>query len=461
MAGLLSLWLAAGGPQQGAEYNRPARAATESRPIDTPPASDDGGRVRLPRWLPWLVWSFGPALFFYAWFQRVAPSIMIDRLMRDLGAGGAALGNLSAVYFYAYASLQIPVGLLMDRVGPRRLLCGGAVVCALGTLVFAGADGMTAAYLGRLLVGVGAAFSFVGGLKLATTWLPPGRFALASGLVMMSGMLGGMLGQAPLAAAVERFGWRASLTASALAGFALAGAVWLIVRDRPPDAAAPPVGPGGSVLRGLGRVIGSRQNLLLALVCATMTAPLLGFAGLWGVAWLMQVHGMSRPEAAGLASLLLLGWALGSPLAGALSDRMGRRKPPLLAAIGAGAACLAAIVHLPSPGTVTLAALFLLAGACYGTMIIGFAIARESNAPAVHGAAFGFLNAATVGAGALFQPLLGALLDLQWNGAMRDGAPVYDAAAFRNAFSALLAFLGVGLVAATALREAPHGAVTR
>jgi len=404
------------------------------------------------------VWSFGPLMFFYAWFQRVAPSIMIDPLMRDLGTGGAALGNLSAVYFYAYAGLQIPVGLLMDRYGPRRLLSGGAAVCAIGTVVFALAPGIGTATVGRALVGTGAAFGFVGGLKLATEWLPPRRFALASGLLMMCGMLGGMLGQAPLAAVVEITGWRHALLGSALAGLMLSAATWWVVRDTPHA-------PGGGRVaarigaRALLRAMLDRRNLLLALTLGAMTAPLLGFAGLWGVAWMMQVHGMSRPEAAGFASLLLLGWAAGSPLAGALGDRLARRKPALLTAVALAALALALVLYLPDPSPPVLGVLFFGCGACCGTMVLGFAIARDGNPPAAHGAAFGFLNAAVVGSGALFQPLVGWLLDLGWDGRLVDGAPVYDAQTFRNAFLSILVFLGLGLVAAAMIREPPH--VTR
>ena len=405
-------------------------------------------------WLPWLVWSFGPLMFFYAWFQRVAPSIMIDPLMRDLGAGAAALGNLSAVYFYAYAGLQVPVGLLMDRYGPRRLIAGGAAVCAAGTVVFAVADGIGAATLGRLLVGAGAAFGFVGGLKLATEWLPPRRFALASGLLMMSGMLGGMLGQAPLAAVVEVTGWRHALLGSAVAGLALAAGTWWVVRDTPHGDG---VGRGAARIgaRALMRAMLDRRNVLLAVTLGAMTAPLLGFAGLWGVAWMMQVHGMSRPEAAGFASLLLLGWATGSPLAGALGDRLARRKPALMVAVALAGAALALVLFLPDPSPPVLGLLFFGCGACCGTMVLGFAIARDGNPPAAHGAAFGFLNAAVVGSGALFQPLVGWLLDVGWDGRLVNGAPVYDADAFRNAFLSILAFLGVGLAAAAAIREPP------
>ncbi len=408
----------------------------------------------MPPWLPWLVWSFGPAMFFYAFFQRVAPSIMIDQLMRDLKVGGAALGNLSAFYFYAYASLQIPVGLLMDRYGPRRLLCFGATVCAAGTAIFALATALGPAYLGRLLVGIGASFGFVGALKLATTWLPGGRFALASGLLMMVGMAGGILGQAPLAAVVEWTGWRQAMLGSAIAGFVLGIAIWVMVRDRPPGVAESSARvQGRALLRGLKTVFRNGQNWLTALACASMTAPLLAFAGLWGVAWLMQVHGMSRPDAALTASLLLLGWAFGSPLAGWLSDRLGRRKLPLIAAMIVGGFCLALLIYLPGIGFTPMRGLFFLCGLCFGTMVVGFALAREHNTPEVQGAAFGMINGATVGTGAVFQPLLGALLDLRWDGRMLEGAPLYDAEAYRFAFGAMLVFLAVGMIAVLMLRE--------
>jgi MFS family permease len=396
-------------------------------------------------------------VFFYAWFQRVAPSIMIDPLMRDLGVSAVVLGNLSAVYFYAYAGLQLPVGVLVDRFGPRRLLSGGLAVCAAGTALFALAEDIGAAYLGRLLVGGGAAFGFVGGLKLATTWLAPRHFALASGLLMMSGMLGGILGQAPLAAVVELTGWRPALLASAVAGLVLAAATWWVVRDSPGDPAPEP-GRDAIGLRTLARAVLDRQNLLLALVLGAMTAPLLGFAGLWGVAWLMQVHGMSRPEAAGFASLLLLGWAAGSPLAGALGERLGRRKRPLMATIALGGAGLGVALWLPAPPPLVLGTLFVLCGACFGTMVLGFAVARDNNPPATQGAAFGFLNAAVVGSGALFQPLVGWLLDLGWDGALVDGAPVYDAGTYQGAFASLLVFLALGFTAAAALDERPRSA---
>jgi len=414
--------------------------------------------VDVPAWQAWLIWSFGPALFFYAFFQRVAPSIMIDPLMRDLNIQGAVLGNLSAFYFYSYALMQIPVGLLMNRFGPRRLMTFGAGVCALGTLLFAMSHSLPMAYAGRLLVGVGASFGFVSSLTLASRWLPRRRFALSSGLLMAAGMTGGMLGQAPLAAFVETSGWRFAIGSSALAGLFLALIIWLMVRDwhpgHPPRSESPQV--GGRLLDGLKIVIRTPQNLLTALACASMTAPLLAFAGLWGVAWLMQVHGMGRPQAAAMTSLLLLGWAAGSPVIGALGDRLGNHRRALIAASLTGTAALAAIVYLDGIPISILSGLFLLSGIAFSASVLGFALIRENNSVDLQGPAFGFLNASIVITGAIFQPLIGALLDSRWQGQMQAGAPIYTQETFRLAFSCLFVFLAMGFVAACYIRENPR-----
>src|SRR5256885_7523890 len=124
-----------------------------------------------------VAWMVASLFFFYAFLQRVSPSVMVEELMRDFAVGAAVLGNLSAFYFYAYAGLQIPVGLLMDRIGPRRLTTAAAALCAVGSFVFAASDSVAVASLGRALIGAGAGFSFVAALTVATQWLPPQRLA--------------------------------------------------------------------------------------------------------------------------------------------------------------------------------------------------------------------------------------------------------------------------------------------
>src|SRR5699024_2451693 len=159
------------------------------------------------------------------------------------------------------------------------------------------------------------------------------------------------------------------------------------------------------------------------LIACAMTAPLLAFASLWGVAWLMQVHGMGRTAAATHTSLMLVGWAVGSPLAGYLADRIGRRMPIVRSCALLGFSSLVLLLYVPNLPDLLFALLFLTAGIGFGATAVCFAVARDMVPPRAVGVAYGMINSALVGAGAIFQPLLGLLLDLQWDGRMQDGAP--------------------------------------
>src|SRR5438105_14743406 len=131
-----------------------------------------------PRVLPLLGWLTAALFFGYVWVLRVAPSVMVEELMRDFAVGAAVLGNLSAAYFYGYAGMQIPVGLLLDRFGPRRLITVASLVCAGGCVLFAAGSSLAAVTAGRFLIGASAAFSLVGSMAVAGQWFPANRFAI-------------------------------------------------------------------------------------------------------------------------------------------------------------------------------------------------------------------------------------------------------------------------------------------
>lgn len=398
--------------------------------------------------LPFLGWLTAAVFFFYAWVLRVAPSVMIEELMRDFAVGAAAIGNLSAFYFYGYAGLQIPIGMMIDRFGPRRLIASAAAVCALGCVLFACSSVFWGAAAGRFLIGASAAFSLVGAMAVAGQWFPANRFALLSGLAMMLGMAGGVFGQAPLRAAVEAFDWRGAVLLTAAGGVVLALAAWGTVRDRQR-------GSGGfaHVLAGLGQVMRNPQTWLIAIAGLGTTGPLLGFAGLWGVPYLVATHGLDHKAAASITSTLFIGWGVGAPLFGWLSDRIGLRRPPFVAGVLVCAAAMAALIYVPELPVPAIALLCFLCGFGGSSQIVGFAAVREHNAAALSGTAIGLVNGMVTGAGALYQPLLGWLLDLAWGGQMASGARIYDAAAYRSAFAVLVAGAVVGLACTLAMRE--------
>lgn len=433
---------------------------TEGNEVATP--ADPADRVqdapaRAPA-LAWLVFGFGALSFCYGYFHRVAPSAMVADVMRDFAVGAAAVGNLSAFYFYSYTAMQLPVGVMADRFGERRVLAAGAILCAGGSTIFALADTIALAYAGRLLIGVGAACAFVPTLRLAGHWFPPRRFALLSGLTVTIGMAGGVLGQGPLAASVVVFGWRPTLLAAAAFALALAVATWLIVRDRPSIASPSVAGDAATghrpppLLSGLRRALANGQTWALCVAGFGLGAPLLGFGALWAVPYMSAAYGLSRPEAAAVASLVLFGWGASAPIQGWLSDRVQRRKLPLAIANAGVLVTFGAVVCWPGMPLWAAQALFLATGFFSSAMVCAFAAAREHN-PDSQGAAIAVVNTAIIAAGMILQPLIGLVLDAQWDGALEAGARAYAVGAYRYAFLAILASALAGLVAALALRE--------
>ena len=420
------------------------------------PLALDTGMPQPTTRLAWLMWGLGALFYAYGFFQRVAPSVMVEDLMRDFAIGGATLGSLSAAYFYAYALVQVPVGMLLDRFGPRSLLTGAALLAAGGGLAFALAGSLSGAILGRALIGLGVGFAYISTLKLASFWFPPHRFGLVAGLTLTAGTLGAVGAQVPLAALLSLAGWRAAMTVVAALGLVLAVLMLLFVRDRP--VGVPPARPpAAGMLAGLGQVLREPATWQLTAATGLIGASVLAFAGLWGVPYLEQVEGLSRVEAGLLTSAMLAAWAAGGPACGWLSDRLGRRRPVLI-----GGALLMALLWLPVllPGIpLALRSLaFIAVGAAAGSMVVAFAAARDRFGNALAGSAMGVVNSSVVLCGAAMQTLVGLLLDLRWEGGMAAGARIYGAPAWQVAF---LIFPVAGLLAAAAaaaLTEEPRKA---
>jgi len=369
---------------------------------------------------------------------------MVSDLMRDFGVSAAVLGNLSAFYFYSYAAMQIPVGIMADSWGPRRVMCAAGLLCAVGSLMFGLADSLAVAYAGRLLIGCGSGFFFVSSLKLASVWFETRKFAFVSGMTMFVGLTGGVGGQAPLAAAVEAFGWRGTMMAGAAAALVLSVMCWVLVRDYPEGESDHAQGSSslGLVLAGLAGALKRKQTWLLACMGASMSASLLAFGSLWCVPYMMEKYDLSRPVAAGSASLMLIGWAVSAPVVGWVSDRIGRRKLPLMIAAVISLCSISLLVYGPSVPLYFADVLLFLNGAASSGMVICFALARENNAAHTAGGAVAFVNMWVILSGALLQPVIGWVLDHEWTGITLEGARVYPSAAYETAF---LCLVGAGL----------------
>jgi MFS family permease len=403
--------------------------------------------------LPWQMWGLGAVLYCYAFFQRVAPGVMVSDLMRDFGVNAAILGNLSAFYFYAYACIQVPVGITVDRFGPRLTLAVSAALCGFGSLLLGTAETLVPAFAGRLLLGAGSGFFWVGALTLATIWFPPRRFALVTGLTMTLGMVGAFAGQAPLATAVALVGWRATMLGAAVFAAVMAGLVWLIVRDAPDGSPAPTKAAQGSLLHGLVSAMATPQTWFTGFYLMFLAAPLLAFGGLWGVPFIMEAYGLDRPAAALATSMMTLGAAVGAPSAGWISDFIQRRRLPMIIGGVLNLLSVAAMIYLPGLPMPVVHGLLFLAGFSFGFMVLTFATSREHNLPEAKAATLGLVNMIGMSSGALFQPLIGWLLDLGWDGRIEAGARVYSLDAYHMAFVSLIVSCTGAIVCAALVRE--------
>ncbi len=169
----------------------------------------------------------------YEFILQVAPSVMADPMMKTFRVGAEGFGIISAFYFYAYAPSQLPAGVLFDRYGPRKLMTFAVTLCALGSIFFASTESVLTAALGRFLIGIGSAFSFIGVLVLLSRWFQPHYFAILAGIAQAMSSVGAICGEMPLAALTDSVGWRNASFILGGIGLLLAIALWLFIRDFP------------------------------------------------------------------------------------------------------------------------------------------------------------------------------------------------------------------------------------
>ncbi|HET7876165.1 MAG TPA: MFS transporter [Methylomirabilota bacterium] len=402
-------------------------------------------------------------LYFFSYFHRIAPVVVAADLMRAFSVSAAALGNLSAIYPYCFAAMALPGGSLADTLGPRRTLTLGAITMSAGSILFGLAPTFALAFGGRLLVGLGASVMLIVSLRLAAEWFRPDEFATMSGWSQSVGSVGALVGTTPLALLVEQIGWRWSFAAIGGFTFVLALACFAFVRDRPQDLGLPPINPGRApaglplreVLAGIPPVVRNSKTWTAVLTSTGVYGAFLAFFGLWGVPYLIQVHGLSRVNASNLVALGAVGLLLSAPLVGWLSDRLlGVRKPPLVLATALYAAAWAVLVLPGAPVPASwLGPLCFLLGVGSGSVVLVFACVREVNDPRYVGVALGFHNLPVFLGFALMQWLTGLTLDSQWEGMLAGGTRVYGPAAYRAAFGLCLAVSLGSLVSACLVTE--------
>ncbi len=403
----------------------------------------------------WSIWLLSALFMFYKYALEVSPSVMTGTLMKTFDITGMELGNLAACYFYAYLLLQIPAGLLLDRFGPRKTTTLAIALCAIGTLIFASAESLLVAGIGRFLTGVGAAFAAVNCLKLIANWFPFRHFAFMAGLMMTVAMLGAVGGQAPLAAFIQKMQWRHAIEIIGILGLILSGVFWIVIRDKSPDYEKqnPIISTKISLLNSLKQVLKNPQTWLLSAYSGFAFAPVMVFGGLWGVSFLSESFGVSQNISAQMVSLIFIGFAVGAPFFGWFSDWLGRRRVVMLWGTIVAFLALSLVIYAPGISIFAPAFLLFIFGFSISSFLLCFTMIREINLPILAATAIGFMNAFDALLGAFSDPLTGYLLDSVWDGKLIEGVRIFSVGSYKMAFLILPTYLILSLYMVLKIKE--------
>jgi len=392
-----------------------------------------------------------------SFFHRTAPAAIAGDLTQAFALGSAALGALAGTYFFVYTLLQIPVGVLADTLGARLIVTCGALIAGAGSLTFGLAPTWEVAAVGRTLVGIGVAVTFIALLKTIAVWYPASRFATLNGVAMFAGNLGAVVAGAPLAWITTVASWRAVFAGLGVLSLTLSALTWWVVRDRPEERGFAPMHVAAERTsrvpwtRALRQVLANGATWPGFFVNVGIGGSFLAFGGLWAVPFLEQVYGLSRGVAAQHASLMLLGVALGALSIGALSDRLGNRRGVMRAyALLYALSWLPWILRVQLPLGASYAAFFAM-GFVLPSFVLTWTVAKEVNAREHAGMATSVVNVGIFLGAGILQPLAGWVLD-------RGRAAGAAAQAWDYAILLLAGSAAFGLLATLFIRETGRGA---
>lgn len=364
--------------------------------------------------MKWLIWVLGVSFYFYEFFIRVFPTVMVPQLMKTFSLSASTFGIMVAFYFYIYAPMQLPIGGLMDRYGARKLLTFAALCVSLGTLLFYFASGLFFLSTGRFLMGFGSAFAFVGMIYICSHWFPPKKLAFLIGLGNSIGMLGAVFGEGPLSVLVDHIGWQSTILILAIAGFVLTAIIFIVIRNEPKEITEHPkeLKKENVKIWALYKMVLSNRNTWLnAIGGFFLYATIVSFAGLWADIFLQRSHGLSKEEAAFAASMVYLGMVGGGPIFGHFSDRLKKRKPFLIGGSLISAIILFVVILVPQLPAVSIFVMLAIVGIILGCQILNYPYAMDINPDVAKGTATSFTNFFVILSGVVFQPLVGILLD--------------------------------------------------
>lgn len=419
------------------------------------------GRLRRYRWFIFLVLAMAYVLVY---FHRVSSAVIAPELIEAFHVSGALLGVLASAYFYPYAIMQLPAGLLSDSLGPRKAVTLFTLIASFGAVLFGLSPTVTVAIFARVLVGLGVAVIFIPAMKIFAEWFEAREFATVTAILMVVGGLGWLSASTPLALLTLWVGWRVAFITIGGVTLILAIVSWAIIRDRPQDMGLASLAEMNGLkssatagenrighLEGMRMVLSQRYFWPIAVWFFFTCGAMFGFGGLWGGPFMMEVYGLDKAETANILMMIAVGMIVGSPLLSFISDRVLHGRKPVLV----GSAVILVLTWIPLGflparlNTSILALICFLMGIFSGSIVvIAFTTTKELFPTAIAGTSTGTLNLFPFFGGAVFQPMMGAILDK-----VGKVGGVYPASAYGWAFLASLMATIIAFIAILFMKE--------
>ncbi len=413
----------------------------------------------------WLIFTLLSTSYILVYFHRICTSVLAVDLMRDLNATPSLIGVLGSAYFYPYALMQIPAGVLSDSWGARKTVTLFFSVASIGSAIMAISSTILWAIIGRTVVGIGVSMLFVPTLKILSEWFEPKEFAYMTGILLAMGGVGSLIAATPLVWLSNWIGWRNSFLAVGIITLLLAILVWIFVRNSPKDKgwelyndsigkeskSSADIGISNvSLSVSIKQVLTSIYFWPLAIWFFCDFAIAFSFGGLWGGPYLMHVYGMTRSEAGHILSIMSFALVIGAPFLTWLSDKVFKQRKPVLIITSTGmifaTALLAFADSIPVWG---LYIFFFMITICGNSIAaVAFTMSKELFPITIAGTATGIANLFPFIGGALFQPFVGYILEenRQTNG-------LFDISAYHSAFLPLFICALIAFGAAICSRE--------
>ena len=376
----------------------------------------------------WLIFWVLATAYLFVYFHRLSLSVVANDIVRDFNTSAGVMGLLGSIYFYCYAVMQLPAGLLSDSIGPRKTVTVFLLVAAAGSILFGLAPDIHTAFIGRVLVGFGVSMVFIPTMKILSQWFRAKEFASMAGILNAVGGVGALAGTWLLAFMTSSVGWRASFVIIGCCTLFLVLMVWFVVRNRPQDCGWPSIlsienmeSSGNlkpseiGLMEGARRVLSNKHFWPVALWFFFDCGVFFGFGALWGGPYLMHVYGLSQGETGAVLSMIACGMIVGSPFLGFVSDRVLKsRKKPFIICTGILTGLVLCLYLFPDglPKPALYAVFFLFSVSSSSIVVIGFTTTKELFPVEIAGTSVGTVNLFPFLGGAVFMPFLGWILDL-------------------------------------------------